>query len=76
MKNISDHDHPMHRGPHENMYIHPHNRMKGEMKGHQAEEVATGGKGEHALGDSNKINSLIGEPHGADVAGHKGKMHW
>ena len=50
--------------------------MKGEMKGHQAEEVATGGKGEHALGDSNKINSLIGEPHGADVAGHKGKMHW
>ncbi len=69
MNNISDHAHPMHKGPHHEKYVHPANR-------NAPEQVVMNGKGEHALGDSNHINSLIGEPKGADVVGHKGKMAW
>lgn len=64
MKNISDHAHPMHEGPHHNKYIHSECQVK------------TGGKGSHALGDKNHLGSLKGEPHGADASGHKGKMNW
>lgn len=60
MKNVSDHDHAMHKGPHHDKYIHVENRMKGS----------------HAEGDKNHIKSVMGEPHGADVTGHNGKMHW
>lgn len=60
MANISDHDHPMHKGPHYEKYVHVENRRKGE----------------HPLGDKNHIKSLMGEPKGADVVGHHGKMKW
>jgi len=67
MSHISKHDHPMHKGPHDH-YIHPDN--KGGMKDMYAN------KGDHALGDKSHIKSVMGEPSGKDVAGHKGKMHW
>lgn len=77
MKNISDHAHPMHKGPHHDKYIHPHNKMgMKEGKHNEKVEVITGGKGEHELGDKSHLDSLKGEPHGADVAGHNGKMKW
>jgi hypothetical protein len=66
MKNISDHAHPMHKGPHYEKYVHADNR----------EQVMTSKKGSHELGDKNHIKEMIGEPHGADVAGHHGKMKW
>ena len=66
MKNVSDHDHPMHKGPHHEKYVHAENRVS----------VKTGGKGEHKMGDTSHLESVMGEPHGADVTGHKGKMSW
>ena len=66
MKGISDHAHAMHKGPHHEKYMHSDNKVS----------VSTGGKGEHKLGDKNHIKSEMGEPHGADVSGHKGKMKW
>jgi hypothetical protein len=66
-KNISHHDHPMHKGPHHEKYIHEANRL-------QVPQMHS--KGEHELGDKNHIESLKGEPHGADVTGHDGRMHW
>lgn len=75
--NISDHDHAMHKGPHHDKYIHEHNRMKGEMhKSMDGLQVKSDRKGEHELGDKSHLDSLKGEPHGADVAGHSGKMKW
>lgn len=62
MKNVSDHNHPMHKGPHHEKYVHSDNK------------VSTGGKGSHALGDKSHLDSLMGEPHGADLTGHSGKM--
>jgi hypothetical protein len=50
----------MHKGPHHDKFIHVENR----------------GKGEHKEGDKNHIKSVMGEPKGADVAGHNGKMKW
>lgn len=64
MANISDHAHPMHKGPHHEKYVHADNRIS----------VATGGKGSHELGDKSHLESVMGAPHGADVAGHSGKM--
>jgi hypothetical protein len=66
MANISDHSNPMHRGPHHDKYIHDDNRLQVKMSQH----------GEHPLGDKNHIKSVMGEPKGADVEGHKGTMHW
>ena len=63
---ISDHDHPMHKGPHHDMYIHAEN--KGGCS------VSMNRKGSHELGDKSHLKSVMGEPKGADVAGHKGKM--
>lgn len=65
---ITDHDHPHHRGPHHDMYIHPKNKAK--------TAVVTSEHGEHPLGDKSHLKSLHGEPHGADVEGHHGQMHW
>ena len=76
MHDISDHGHPMHKGPHHAKYIHAENRMGAEGKHHEALEVHEKRKGEHALGDKSHLKSVMGEPKGADVAGHKGKMHW
>ena len=28
------------------------------------------------MGDKSHLKSVMGEPKGADVAGHAGKMHW
>lgn len=67
MPHLSDHDHPMHRGPHHDMYIHEQNRVSVAQR-HT--------KGENALGDKNHIKSVMGKPHGADVTGHHGKMKW
>lgn len=64
-KHITDHDHPHHRGPHHDMYIHEENQVKQQHS-----------RGEHAMGDKSHLKSVMGEPHGADVAGHHGKMHW
>lgn len=55
---VSMHDHPMHKGPHHDLYTHVENRRKGS----------------HAEGDTNHIKSVMGKPKGADVAGHKGNM--
>lgn len=66
MKNVSDHNNPMHKGPHHDRYIHSDNKVS----------VSTGMKGSHAMGDKSHLKSLMGKPHGADVAGHDGKMHW
>lgn len=66
MPHLSDHDHPMHRGPHHDMYIHEDNRLQVKMGKQDGKE----------LGDKNHIKSMMGEPKGADVAGHHGKMHW
>ena len=77
MKNISDHAHKMHKGPHHDKYIHPQNKMNSTKSDDGPDvSVATGGKGEHELGDKSHLDSLKGEPHGADVSGHSGKMHW
>lgn len=76
MKDVTDHAHKMHKGPHHDMYIHPNNRMSGNKSEGAKVEVVTGGKGEHELGDKSHLDSLKGEPHGADVTGHNGKMHW
>lgn len=65
---VMDHHHSMHKGPHHDHYIHPENRApKHNMYAN---------KGDHALGDSNHIKSLMGEPSGEDVVGHHGKMKW
>lgn len=32
-KSMKDHDHPMHKGPHHESFIHPHNRGKGRGDG-------------------------------------------
>ena len=77
MKNVSDHAHPMHKGPHHDKYIHEHNRSAG--KGHEDKAdlmVKDDLKGEHALGDKSHLKSEMGKPHGADVSGHSGKMKW
>lgn len=66
---ISDHDHPAHRGPHHDMYIHAENKGKGGK-----EEVVMGKKGSHQMGDKSHLSSVMGSPKGADVAGHSGKM--
>lgn len=76
MKDISDHAHAMHKGPHHDRYIHSDNKMGGVKEGSSKVSVETGGKGEHELGDKSHLDSLKGEPHGADVSGHNGKMHW
>lgn len=76
MKDVSDHAHKMHKGPHHDKYIHPHNRVSGSKDGGAKVEVVTNGKGEHELGDKSHIDSVMGEPHGADVTGHNGKMKW
>lgn len=62
---VARHDHPMHRGPHHDHLIHASNQVSQEHT-----------KGDTALGDKNKIGSLKGEPHGADVTGHNGQMKW
>lgn len=62
MKYISDHDHPMHKGPHHNKYIH----SECQVSSHR--------KGEHALGDKSHLKSVMGKPKGADVSGHDGFM--
>jgi hypothetical protein len=62
--NISDHHHPHHKGPHHEKYVHASNREQVSMSKH----------GSHAMGDKSHLKSLMGEPKGADVAGHKGKM--
>ena len=64
MKDVSAHDHPMHRGPHHDKYIHSDCQVKTSMKG------------SHELGDKSHLDSLKGEPHGADESGHHGQMHW
>lgn len=69
MANVSDHAHPMHKGPHHDKYIHAENRGSG-MQVHESE------RGDHALGDKSHIKSIMGKPKGADVTGHDGKMHW
>jgi len=74
MPHISDHNHPMHKGPHHNMYIHPHNRGGSGAKMGAKEEVVMGKKGSHEMGDKSHLSSVMGEPKGADVAGHSGKM--
>lgn len=66
MKNVSDHAHSMHKGPHHDKYMHADNRL----------QVKTSEHGEHPLGDKSHLKSVMGKPHGADVSGHKGKMHW
>ncbi len=66
MKNVSDHNHPMHKGPHHDKYMHPENRL----------QVKMGEKGSHEMGDKSHLKSVMGEPKGADVSGHSGKMHW
>lgn len=76
MKNVSDHAHKMHKGPHHDKYIHSSNRGSGMKSGSSGVSVETGGKGEHELGDKSHIDSVMGSPHGADVSGHDGKMHW
>lgn len=63
--NVSHHDHPMHRGPHHDKYMHADCQVK-----------QTKTRGEHALGDKSHLDSLKGEPHGADVSGHAGQMKW
>lgn len=65
MKNISDHAHKMHKGPHHDKYIHA-----------DCQVPATKLKGSHELGDKSHIDSVMGAPHGADVSGHDGKMKW
>ncbi len=73
---ISDHAHPMHKGPHHEKYIHPHNKM-GNMKSEgNGDQVEMSKKGGHEEGDSSHIKTVMGEPKGADVTGHSGKMHW
>jgi hypothetical protein len=64
--NVSDHAHPMHRGPHHDKYIHADNKVS----------VSTSMKGSHELGDRSHLSEMKGEPHGADVTGHHGKMKW
>lgn len=63
---VSDHANAMHRGPHHDHFIHAENK----------ESVKTSKRGSHGLGDKNHIREMMGEPHGADVAGHHGKMKW
>ena len=74
MPNVSDHNHPMHKGPHHEKYVHPHNRMSAGREGSNGDQVVMGKKGSHEEGDKNHIKSVMGEPKGADVAGHSGKM--
>src|SRR5258707_10166340 len=62
---ISDHGHPEHRGPHHDKYIHKDCQVSAQHL-----------KGDTGLGDKSKLDSLKGEPHGADITGHNGKMHW
>lgn len=76
MKNISDHAHAMHQGPHYSKYVHADNRMGASKGGDSGLQVEMGKKGSHEIGNESHIDSLIGEPKGADVSGHNGKMHW
>jgi hypothetical protein len=62
MKYISDHDHPMHKGPHHSKYMHSEC------------QVSSNRKGSHELGNKSHLKSVMGAPKGADVSGHKGKM--
>jgi hypothetical protein len=60
--NVSRHDHPMHKGPHHDKYMHSEC------------QVSSSRKGSHAMGDKSHLKTVMGEPKGADVAGHSGKM--
>lgn len=62
---VSDHNHPMHKGPHHDKYIHA-----------DCQVSAQNTKGSHELGDSSHLDSVKGSPHGADVSGHSGAMSW
>lgn len=63
MKNVSDHAHPMHKGPHHSKYVHSDNMQNDNCC-----------KGSHELGDSSHLSSVMGSPSGRDVAGHSGNM--
>ena len=76
MKNISDHAHPMHKGPHHEKFVHPLNRMGASKEGSDGLQVKMSKEDGKELGDKSHIKSVMGEPKGADVAGHNGKMHW
>jgi hypothetical protein len=57
-------------------YIHPSNKSDSMKKNKSSLEVVTGSKGSHELGNESHLDSLMGEPHGADISGHTGKMKW
>jgi len=59
MANISMHDHPMHKGPHHDKYIHEHNRGSGSFGGAKHET---------------SMEKLEGHLKSEDVVGHQGKM--
>ncbi len=58
MKNVSDHDHPMHKGPHHDKYIHPDNR---------AHSIPNGAS-------NTTFGKMMGHETEMDIAGHSGKM--
>ena len=65
--NVSSHNHPMHKGPHHDKYMHADNKVS------VAQEHT---RGETELGDKSHLDSLKGVPHVADISGHDGKMKW
>ncbi len=75
-KNISDHGHPMHKGPHYEKYVHADNRVGSSSSGLSGLQVEMGKKGSHELGNNSHLDSLMGQPKGADISGHDGKMNW
>lgn len=68
--------HEMHKHGSDAIDVSDHNHSMHRGPHHDKYIHAENRHGEHALGDSNHIKSVMGEPKGNDVTGHHGKMHW